>query len=47
MCTWKNYVVLSGGLNENEDINEEILLINTNTFEIKQLIINDGFILPR
>lgn len=47
MCTWGDYVIISGGLDENEDINDKILLLNTNNNEINHLTINNGFVLPR
>lgn len=47
VCMWKNYVVISGGLDRNENIIEDILLLDIKTFEIKRLEIENGYYLPR
>lgn len=47
MCAWKDKVILSGGIGENERIHDDILTIDTNNFEIKKLEIKRGVYLKR
>ena len=47
MTTWKDYVVISGGLGEDENVIDDILLLNTQTYEIKKLQLSSESFLKR
>ena len=48
LCTWKNYIILSGGIDANENpLNDIILFDYENNFEMKRLQISDGLVLDR
>ena len=45
--SWKNYVVISGGLDSNENPLNDIILFNEDTNEMKKIQLKKGFIFPR
>jgi hypothetical protein len=47
MCAWKDKLIISGGIGENEKIFDDILVVDVNTFEIKKLEIKCGAYLKR
>jgi hypothetical protein len=47
LSTWKNFIVMSGGIDENENPLNDIVLIDSETFEFKKFELTKGEVLPR
>ena len=47
LSMWKNFIVLSGGIDKYENPLNDVILIDSLTFEVRKLSINKGYVLPR
>lgn len=47
LTTWKNYVIISGGIDSNENPLNDIILVDCSTYELKKLELNNGIVFPR
>lgn len=45
--SWKHYLIISGGIDQNENPLNDIIILNCQTFEMKKIIPSKGYIFPR
>ena len=47
MVSWGNFLVISGGVDSNENPLNDVILLDVNTYEVKKVVLAKGHIFPR